>query len=349
MSYVGAGKSNQAPLVDMRSDTVTQPTEGMRAAMLAAPVGDDVYGDDPTVNELQERAARLLGKEAALFMSSGTQSNLAAMLAHCQRGEEILCGADYHVFIDEAGGASVLGGIMFAPMAMNADGSVDPETIKRTIKPDDEHCPISRMLSLENSWHGQVQPLSAITTAALCGREHGLVVHLDGARMMNAVVRLGISPAELVADVDTVSLCLSKGLGAPVGTILAGPKPFIRRAHRIRKLVGGGMRQAGVLAAAGLYALDHHIERLASDHDNALRLAEQLAAIPGVTADPTAVETNMVFVDFAEGAGVRLRDHLAAKGMLIVADSDHVRLVTHLDCGAAEIDLFATEVRAFFG
>ena len=349
MSYVGAGKSNQAPQVDMRSDTVTQPTEGMRAAMLAAPVGDDVYGDDPTVNELQERAARLLGKEAALFMSSGTQSNLAAMLAHCQRGEEILCGADYHVFIDEAGGASVLGGVMFAPMAMNADGSVDPETIKRTIKPDDEHCPISRMLSLENSWHGQVQPLSAITTAARCGREHGLVVHLDGARMMNAVVRLDISPAELVADVDTVSLCLSKGLGAPVGTILAGPKPFIRRAHRIRKLVGGGMRQAGVLAAAGLYALDHHIERLASDHDNALRLAEQLAAIPGVTADPAAVETNMVFVDFAEGAGVRLRDHLAAKGMLIVADSDHVRLVTHLDCGAAEIDLFATEVRAFFG
>ena len=349
MSYLGAGKSNQATLVDMRSDTVTQPTEGMRAAMLAAPVGDDVYGDDPTVNELQERAARLLGKEAALFMSSGTQSNLAAMLAHCQRGEEILCGADYHVFIDEAGGASVLGGIMFAPMAMNADGSVDPETIKRTIKPDDEHCPISRMLSLENSWHGQVQPLSAITTAARCGREHGLVVHLDGARMMNAVVRLGISPAELVADVDTVSLCLSKGLGAPVGTILAGPKPFIRRAHRIRKLVGGGMRQAGVLAAAGLYALDHHIERLATDHDNALRLAEQLAAIPGVTTDPAAVETNMVFVDFAEGAGVRLRDHLAAKGMLIVADSDHVRLVTHLDCGAAEIDLFATEVRAFFG
>ena len=349
MSYLGGGKSNQATLVDMRSDTVTQPTEGMRAAMLAAPVGDDVYGDDPTVNELQERAARLLGKEAALFMSSGTQSNLAAMLAHCQRGEEILCGADYHVFIDEAGGASVLGGIMFAPMVMNADGSIDPETIKRTIKPDDEHCPISRMLSLENSWHGQVQSLSAITIAARCGREHGLVVHLDGARMMNAVVRLGVSPAELVADVDTVSLCLSKGLGAPVGTILAGPKPFIRRAHRIRKLVGGGMRQAGVLAAAGLYALDHHIERLASDHDNALRLAEQLAAIPCVTADPAAVETNMVFVDFAEGAGVRLRDYLAAKGILIVADSDHVRLVTHLDCGAPEIDLFANEVRAFFG
>ena len=228
MSYVGAGKSNQAPLIDMRSDTVTQPTEGMRAAMLAAPVGDDVYGDDPTVNELQDRAARLLGKEAALFMASGTQSNLAAMLAHCQRGEEILCGADYHVFIDEAGGASVLGGIMFAPMAMNTDGSVAPETIKRTIKPDDEHCPISRMLSLENSWHGQVQPLSAITNAARCGHEHGLVVHLDGARMMNAVVRLGISPADLVADVDTVSLCLSKGLGAPVGTILAGPKSFIR-------------------------------------------------------------------------------------------------------------------------
>ena len=283
MSYVSAGKSNKVPLVDMRSDTVTKPTEGMRAAMLAAPVGDDVYGDDPTVNELQERAARLLGKEATLFMSSGTQSNLVAMLAHCQRGEEILCGVDYHVFIDEAGGASVLGGIMFAPMAMNSNGSVDPETIKRTIKPDDEHCPISRMLSLENSWHGRVQPLSAITAAARCGREYGLVVHLDGARMMNAVTRLGISPSELVADVDTVSLCLSKGLGAPVGTLLAGPKSFIRRAHRIRKLVGGGLRQAGVLAAAGIYALDHHIERLANDHDNALRLAEQLSVIPGVS------------------------------------------------------------------
>lgn len=348
MSYIGAGKSSQAPLIDMRSDTVTQPSKGMRAAMLAAPVGDDVYGDDPTVNELQERTARLLGKEAALFMSSGTQSNLAAMLAHCQRGEEILCGADYHVFIDEAGGASVLGGIMFAPMEINADGSVDPETIKRTIKPNDEHCPISRMLSLENTWHGKVQPLSAITVAAKCGREHGLVIHLDGARMMNAVVRLGIAPSEMVANVDTVSLCLSKGLGAPVGTILAGPKSFIKRAHRIRKLVGGGMRQAGVLAAAGLYALDHHVDRLVIDHKNALRLAEQLAAIPSVSTDPETVETNMVFVDFAEGSGVRLRDHLAAKGMLVVAESDHVRLVTHLDCGALEIDQFAAEVRSFF-
>lgn len=349
MTYVGAGKSNQAPLVDMRSDTVTQPTEAMRAAMLSAPVGDDVYGDDPTVNELQDRAARLLGKEAALFMVSGTQSNLAAMLAHCQRGEEILCGADYHVFIDEAGGASVLGGIMFAPMLMNADGSLDPETIKRTIKPDDEHCPISRMLSLENTWQGKVQPLSAIANAARCAREHGLLVHLDGARMMNAVIRLGIKPGDLVADVDTVSLCLSKGLGAPAGTILAGPKSFIRRAHRIRKLVGGGMRQSGVLAAAGLYALDHHFERLAIDHENALRLAEQLASIPGVTTDPGAVETNMVFVDFAKGAGICLRDHLAAKGILIVADSDHVRLVTHLDCGVLEVDTLVAEVRHFFG
>lgn len=270
------------------------------------------------------------------------------MLTHCQRGEEILCGADYHVFIDEAGGASVLGGIMFAPMVMNADGSLDPETIKRTIKPDDEHCPISRMLSLENTWHGQVQPLSAITNAARCAREHGLFVHLDGARMMNAVIRLGIEPADLVADIDTVSLCLSKGLGAPAGTMLAGPKSFIRRAHRIRKLIGGGMRQSGVLAAAGLYALDHHFERLAIDHENALRLAEQLSRIPGVTTDPGAVETNMVFADFVEGAGKCLRDHLAAKGILIVADSDHVRLVTHLDCGVSEVDRVVAEVRRFF-
>jgi len=348
MRYVGAAKSNQTSLIDMRSDTVTKPSQAMRAAMLEAPVGDDVYGDDPTVNALQERAAIMLGKEAALFMSSGTQSNLAAMLAHCQRGEEVLCGADYHVFIDEAGGASVLGGVMFAPMQTNANGSLNPDVIVSTIKPDDEHCAISRMLSLENTWHGQVQPLEDITAAAKCGREHGLVVHLDGARMMNAVVKLGIKPAQLVADVDTVSLCLSKGLGAPAGTILAGPRAFIKRAHRIRKLVGGGMRQIGVLAAAGLYALENHIDRLADDHRNAVRLAEQLGTISGVSVDPGAVETNMVFVDFAAGASVPLRDHLADKGILMVAGGDRVRLVTHLDCGADEVDQFAAEVRAFF-
>ena len=348
MNYAGMTRGNAPARIDMRSDTVTRPTEGMRNAMMAAEVGDDVYGDDPTVNALQDKAAAMLGKEAALFMSSGTQSNLCAMLGHCARGEEILTGKDYHVFIDEAGGASVLGGVMFAPMPIADDGSLDPDDIDRTIKPDDEHCPISTLLTLENTWHGRVIPQDRIHAAARRARDRGLSVHFDGARMMNACVKLGMAPADLVVEADSVSMCLSKGLGAPVGTILAGPKSFIRRAHRIRKLVGGGMRQAGVLAAAGLYALDHHIDRLASDHDNALRLAEQLAAIPGVTANPAAVETNMVFVDFAEGAGVRLRDHLAAKGILIVADSDHVRLVTHLDCGVPEVDQFTAAVRDFF-
>jgi threonine aldolase len=349
MSYVGAGKSNQAALIDMRSDTVTRPSDGMRAAMATAPVGDDVYFDDPSVNALQAHAAAMLGKEAALFITSGTQSNLVAMLAHCHRGEEVLCGSDYHVFVDEAGGASVLGGIMFAPMPMRADGGLSPETIIRTIKPEDEHCPISRLLCLENTWHGKVQSVDDISAAARCGTAHGLTVHLDGARMMNAVVKLGITPAALVADVDTVSLCLSKGLGAPVGTVLAGPRAFIKRAHRMRKLVGGGMRQAGGLAAAGLYALENNIERLAEDHANAKRLAEQLATITGVDSDPAGVETNMVFVDFPAGAGVALRDHLAAQGILITASDDHVRLVTHLDCGADKVDQFVGEVRAFFG
>ncbi|MEL0023723.1 MAG: low-specificity L-threonine aldolase [Alphaproteobacteria bacterium] len=348
MSYVGAGKSDGVPVVDLRSDTVTRPCDAMRAAMASAPVGDDVYFDDPSVNALQDYAADLLGKEAALFMTSGTQSNLVAMLAQCQRGEEVLCGAEYHVFIDEAGGASVLGGVMFAPMPMTANGGLDPDVISRTVKPDDEHCPISRMLTLENSWHGQVQTLAEINAAAQCGKAHGLVVHLDGARMMNAVVKLGVTPAQMVAEADTVSVCLSKGLGAPVGTILAGPKSVIKRAHRIRKLVGGGMRQAGILAAAGLFALQNNIDRLAEDHENALRLSERLADIPGLGVDPAAVQTNMVFVDFPEGSGIPLGKHLAKKGMLIVAGSDHVRLVTHRDCGIDQLDQLVAEIAAFY-
>ncbi|MGB1826463.1 MAG: GntG family PLP-dependent aldolase, partial [Candidatus Puniceispirillaceae bacterium] len=225
MHYAGRPQSDSATnapaRVDMRSDTVTRPTEGMRAAMAAADVGDDVYGDDPSVNALQEKAAKLLGKEAALFVSSGTQSNLCAMLAHCQRGEEILTGHDYHVFIDEAGGASVLGGIMFAPIQTAADGGLDPDAISRTVKPDDEHCAISRLLTLENSWHGQAISLDRINAAAKRGREHGLIVHMDGARLMNACVKLGVSPADMLAEVDSVSLCLSKGLGAPAGSVLA--------------------------------------------------------------------------------------------------------------------------------
>ena len=348
MKYVDVGKSNAPARVDMRSDTVTQPTEGMRAAMMAAPLGDDVYGDDPSVNELQDKVAKLMGKEAALFVSSGTQSNLCAMLAHCQRGEEILCGDKYHVFIDEAGGASVLGGVMFAPMPVNATGGLSIDDIDRMVKPDDEHCPISKMLSLENTWSGNVRPVAEISALAKRGKAHNLEVHLDGARLMNAIVKLGVTPADMLAEVDTVSLCLSKGLGTPAGSVLAGPKSFIRRAHRIRKLVGGGMRQIGMLAAAGSYALDHHVDRMADDHANALRLAEQLAAIPGIGVDCDAVQTNMVFISVADGVAAPLRAHLADKGILIGGGSTTIRLVTHLDCGADEIDLFTAELRSFF-
>ncbi|MEK9936869.1 MAG: low-specificity L-threonine aldolase [Rhodobiaceae bacterium] len=332
----------------MRSDTVTRPTEGMRAAMMAAEVGDDVYGDDPTVNALQDKAAALLGKEAALLMSSGTQGNLCAMMAHCQRGEEILTGNDYHVFVDEAGGASVLGGIMFAPMPVADDGGIDPADIDRTVKPEDEHCAISRLLTLENTWHGQVVPLARINAAASRARDHGLLVHFDGARLMNACVKLGISPAEMLAEVDSVSLCLSKGLGAPAGSILAGSREMIRRAHRVRKLVGGGMRQVGILAAAGIYALDHHIDRLAEDHANALRLAERLANIPQITVNPAEVETNMVFAGLPDGAAPPLQAHLRDRGILINRGAPQIRLVTHLDCGADEIDLLVEELQGFF-
>ena len=348
MHYAGRTTSNQPARVDMRSDTVTKPSEGMRAAMMAAEVGDDVYGDDPTVNALQEKAARLLGKEAALLMSSGTQGNLCAMMAHCQRGEEILTGIDYHVFVDEAGGASVLGGIMFAPMPTGADGGLNPADIDRTVKPDDEHCAVSRLLTLENTWHGQVVPLARINAAARRARDHGLLVHFDGARLMNACVKLGIAPAEMLAEVDSVSLCLSKGLGTPAGTILAGSRDMIRRAHRVRKLVGGGMRQVGILAAAGIYALDHHIERLAEDHANALRLAERLSDIPQIVVDPDEVETNMVFAGLPEGAAAPLQTHLRDRGILINRDEPRIRLVTHLDCRADEIDLFVEEVQGFF-
>lgn len=348
MKYVGVGKSNEPARVDMRSDTVTQPTEAMRAAMMAAPVGDDVYGDDPTVNALQDKAAKLLGMEAALFVSSGTQSNLCAMLAHCQRGEEILCGDKYHVFIDEAGGASVLGGIMFAPLPTDPNGAITVDAINATVKPDDEHCPISSMLSLENTWSGRPQSVADISALAKAGKAHGLSVHLDGARLMNAIVALGVTPAEMLAEVDSVSLCLSKGLGTPAGSILAGPKAFIRKAHRARKLLGGGMRQIGVLAAAGIHALDHHVERMADDHANAIRLAEQMMAIAPVAVDMDAVQTNMVFITVPDGAAGGLRDHLASQGILIGGGDKTIRLVTHLDCGQDAVDMMAAATKEFF-
>ena len=347
-TYTGATKAIGEVRFDFRSDTVTRPTAAMRAAMSKADVGDDVYGDDPNVNDLQDKVAALMGKEAALFVTSGTQSNLCAMLAHCQRGQEILTGENYHVFIDEAGGASVLGGIMMAPMPTNDKGALDVADIDRTVKPDDPHCPISSLLCLENTVSGNVQSVDVIDALALCGKAHGLSVHLDGARLMNAVVKLGVPVRDIVKNTDSVSLCLSKGLGAPVGSVLAGSKELISRAYRVRKLVGGGLRQAGLLAAAGIYALDNHVERLADDHANAIRLAEQLATIPQISVDVDAVQTNMVFINLDQAAATNLPEYLQERGILINGHPNRIRLVTHLDVTIENIDQFVTELRGFF-
>ncbi|MDE2196304.1 MAG: low-specificity L-threonine aldolase, partial [Gammaproteobacteria bacterium] len=252
-------------MIDLRSDTVTRPTRAMRAAMAAAEVGDDVFGDDPTVNRLQERLAELTGHEAGLFFPSGTQSNLAALMAHCGRGEEFVIGSLGHSFKYEAGGAAVLGSLWPQPLEYEADGTLDLKKVAAAIKPDDAHFARTRLLVLENTQNGRVLPLTYIKEAAGFARRHGLNTHLDGARVFNAAVKLGVPVGEITRHFDSVSLCLSKGLGCPVGTVLVGKAELIHKAHRVRKILGGGMRQAGILAAAGIYALEHHVERLAED------------------------------------------------------------------------------------
>jgi len=348
MNYQDAAQANQKVRIDLRSDTVTRPTAEMRAAMAIAEVGDDVYGDDPTVNALQAQVAALLGKEAGLFVASGTQSNLCALLAHCQRGDELLVGDCHHVHRYEAGGVSVLGGVMMEALATDHRGMMQPDTITEAVKPDDPHCPISRLLCLENTVSGHVHDVASITGLASAGRDNGLAVHLDGARLMNAAVKLGVPARQLVEPVDSVSLCLSKGLGTPAGSVLVGSTEFIARARRMRKLVGGGMRQVGILAAAGLYALEHHIDRLADDHAAALRLADQLGRIAKVSVNADLVETNMVFMQLPEGAADPLRAHLAGRGILLGGGDRIIRLVTHLDIDVSAIDQFTAELADFF-
>ncbi|MDH5558823.1 MAG: low-specificity L-threonine aldolase [Alphaproteobacteria bacterium] len=349
MSYAGmadakASASNR--IVDLRSDTVTRPGEAMRRAMAAAEVGDDVYGEDATVTALEEKTAALLGKEAGLFVASGTQSNLLALLAHCQRGEEYIAGETYHSYAEEGGGASVLGGIAVHPLAIDARGAITPEQVESAIKPDDFHYPVTRLVCLENTVSGHVQSVENQQAIADVARRHGLSVHLDGARLMNAAVALGRPPAEVGACADSVSLCLSKGLGAPVGSVLSGSRDFIARARRSRKMLGGGMRQAGILAAAGLYALDHHVDRLAEDHANAKRLAEGLAACKGLAVDTP--ETNMVFIAPRAEDLEPLRAHLAERGIIIAAQRPKTRLVTHLDITSEDIERTIEAFRAFY-
>ncbi len=395
--------NSQPPKVDLRSDTVTQPTPAMRAVMAGAPVGDDVFGDDPGVNALQAKLADLLGFEAALFVPTGTQSNLCGLLAHCQRGDEYIVGQMAHTYRWEGGGAAVLGSVQPQPLNHQPDGTLALADIEAAIKPDDAHHAKTRLLTLENTFGGKLLPFDYVQQATELAARHGLGRHLDGARLFNAAVAQARQLAEkngqnqpltqagyaqaamnsnafqvqngpaapagtgrhneqlsphvddIVAQArriaqcfDSVSVCLSKGLGAPVGSVLCGSADLIKRAHRIRKMAGGGMRQAGILAAAGSYALDHHVARLADDHALATRLAEGLQGLPGVRVEPA--QTNMVFVDLEGAAKTRANDllpYLKTHGVLATG-LYRLRFVTHLDVDAPGIEHAIAVLRAFF-
>jgi threonine aldolase len=331
-------------VVDLRSDTVTRPTAAMREAIARAAVGDDVFGDDPTVNALQERVAALFGKEAALFVSSGTQGNLCALMSHCQRGDEVLVGQLAHSYRYEAGGAAVLGSVQPQPLPQQADGTLLLADIAAAIKPDDEHFARTRLLALENTWNGKVLAQAYLDEATALAHSRGLLTHLDGARLFNAIVATGAEPARLVRGFDSVSVCFSKGLGAPVGSVLAGPRDFIARARRVRKQLGGGLRQVGMLAAAANHALDHHVARLADDHALARRLADGLGRIAGLRV--VAPDTNIVFAEPEGGRGEALLAHLKTRGVLATGLVG-LRFVTHLDVDAAGIDQAVAAVAEF--
>jgi threonine aldolase len=345
-----------AVTADFRSDTVTQPTPAMRAAMAAAPLGDDVFADDPSVNALQEKIAAMLGCEAALFMPTGTQSNLCGILSHCQRGDEYIVGQLAHTYRWEGGGAAVLGSVQPQPLTHQPDGTLLLADIEAAIKPDDAHFAKTRLLTLENTWGGKLLPFAYVQAATALARDKGLSRHLDGARLFNAATlqaaQNGTDPyfeARVIAGCfDSVSVCFSKGLGAPIGSALCGSRDFMARAHRIRKMAGGGMRQAGMLAAAASHALDHHVLRLAQDHALAQRLVDGLQGIAGLEVE--APQTNIVFVDLVGSARERsaaLLDHLKGQGVLITG-LYRLRFVTHLDVDTAGVDRAVEAVRGFF-
>ncbi|WP_218044289.1 low-specificity L-threonine aldolase [Kiloniella majae] len=340
--------SNSGLIADFRSDTVTRPSKGMYDAMAQAKVGDDVYDDDPTVVELESKLAEMAGMENALFFPTGTQSNLAALLSYCGRGDEYIAGDEYHIFIDEAGGAAVLGGISPFPLPTDNSGGLAPQQIKDAIKPDDFHCPISRLLCLENTVSGRVQDPQRIASLSAVAHDNDLSVHLDGARIFNAATALNVSLKKLCEPVDSISICLSKGLGTPVGSVLCGSEHLIKLAKRMRKLLGGGMRQVGVLAACGLYALEHNVPLLGKDHEKATKLAKGLQSIPEVSIDLSSVETNMVFMDPGEGHHQALCDFLHEEGILIGAQVPKIRLVTHMDISDEAIELFIEKTRSYY-
>lgn len=331
-------------MIDLRSDTVTRPTAEMRRAMAEAEVGDDVFRDDPTVLRLESMVAERLGKEAALFVPTGTQSNLCGLLAHCGRGDEYIVSMAAHTYRYEGGGAAVLGSIQPQPLEPNPDGTMALDKIEAAIKPDDDHFAITRLICLENTTGGRPLPTDYVEAVQVLARRRGLGLHLDGARLFNAAVAAEVEPTRIAAGFDTVSVCLSKGLGAPAGSVLTGSRDLVRKAQRWRKMLGGAMRQAGVLAAAGIWALDNAVERLAEDHANAKQLAQELRGVDALIVEP-AVPTNMVFATVPSGSHEPLSAFMRERGVLLYAPSEHLRFVLHRDVAQADVarvgELFA--------
>lgn len=334
-------------VIDLRSDTVTKPTPSMREAIASAEVGDDVFGDDPTVSRLESLAAEIMGKESAIFAPSGTQTNLLALLTHCERGDEYLVGQQAHTYKFEGGGAAVLGSIQPQPLDFEEDGILDLGKAARAVKPDDIHFARTRLLCLENTQAGKVLPMNYLRDAEVFARTHNLKTHLDGARIFNAAVKLDVPAKDISQYFDSVSFCLSKGLGAPIGSVLCAGRDQIREARRWRKVLGGGMRQAGILAAAGIYALENNIDRLKEDHATAELLARGLSEIKELRCNPDSVQTNMVFVYADKTVGTQLMDFLKERGILIFG-RDMIRLVTHLDISKKDICTVIDTFKEFF-
>ncbi len=339
-------------IIDLRSDTVTKPTQAMRDAMGRAEVGDDVYGEDPTVNRLETLAAEMLGTESAVFAPTGTQSNLIGLLAHCQRGDEYIVGQYAHTYKYEGGGAAVLGSIQPQPLAFEPDGTLDLDKVAHAIKPVDFHFARTRLLCLENTHRGIVLPMDYLARAEALARSRGLSMHLDGARVFNAAVKLDVPVSDIAHHFDSVSICLSKGLGAPVGSLLCATKDLADKARRWRKVLGGGMRQSGILAAAGIIALEQHVDRLVDDHANAARLAHGMSDIDEISVDHAAVQTNMVFASMAGEVVDRLVDFLTERDILILGGKmlggPTIRIVVHLDVTSEDIDVLVATIKEFF-
>jgi threonine aldolase len=338
--------------IDLRSDTVTHPTREMRQAMYEAELGDDVYGDDPTTNALQEEAAELLGKDAALLVASGTQGNLVSLLSWATRGDEVLVGDQSHIFLNEAGGASALGGLVLYPIQTNQDGFFSEDVISQSIKPRDYHKAPSKLLCLENthnSTSGRVLIPNQIDSMVSVAKSNEMKVHMDGARLFNAVVYLGINPIEMLSTIDSVTFCLSKGLSCPIGSIVAGDKDFIDRANRWRKMLGSGMRQVGVIAAAGRVAIRTMIQRLEEDHINAKKLAYGLANISGLTIDAERIQTNIVRFQVPTGKGGIITDQLYDSGVYVNKGIDDLRMVTHRSISNEDIDFTLLSMEKIMG